>query len=106
LNSENVLNLRHSCRVKGKVVPVLSQAPCHEDVWGVVRWVVSFMHRLLNPRGKSPRYPLYRKLVGPQSRSGHDGREIKFLPLPRIEVWSSVGNSATILAELLWLSEN
>jgi hypothetical protein len=23
------------------------------------------------PRGKDPRYPLYRRLGGPQSRSGH-----------------------------------
>jgi hypothetical protein len=27
----------------------------------------------LYPRGKDPRYPLYRKLGGPQSRSGHRG---------------------------------
>jgi hypothetical protein len=25
------------------------------------------------PRGKDPRYPLYRRLGGPQSRSGHRG---------------------------------
>jgi hypothetical protein len=27
----------------------------------------------LYPRGKEPRYPLYRRLGGPQSRSGHRG---------------------------------
>jgi hypothetical protein len=27
----------------------------------------------LYPRGKDPRYPLYRRLGGPQSRSGHRG---------------------------------
>jgi hypothetical protein len=27
----------------------------------------------LYPRGKNPRYPLYRRLGGPQSRSGHRG---------------------------------
>jgi hypothetical protein len=27
----------------------------------------------LYPQGKDPRYPLYRRLVGPQSRSGHRG---------------------------------
>jgi hypothetical protein len=28
----------------------------------------------LYPRGKDPRYPLYRRLGGPQSRSGHRGK--------------------------------
>jgi hypothetical protein len=31
---------------------------------------VSFTHRLLYPQGKSSRYPLGRRLGGPQSRSG------------------------------------
>jgi hypothetical protein len=33
------------------------------------RWVVSFTPRPLYHRGKSPRYPLDRRLSGPQSRS-------------------------------------
>jgi hypothetical protein len=33
-------------------------------------WSASFPGRAL-PRGKDPRYPLYRRLDGPQSRSGH-----------------------------------
>jgi hypothetical protein len=37
--------------------------------------VVSFTPRPLYPRGKSPRYPLVRKLGGPQSRSGISGEE-------------------------------
>jgi hypothetical protein len=37
------------------------------------------------PPGKSPRYPLDRKLDEPQSRSRHCGVEIYSLPLPRIE---------------------
>jgi hypothetical protein len=39
------------------------------------RWVVSFMARQLYPQGKSPWYPLDRRLGGPQSRSGHRGEE-------------------------------
>jgi hypothetical protein len=40
------------------------------------RWGVSGQHHApaaLYPRGKDPRYPLYRRLGGPQSRSGHRG---------------------------------
>jgi hypothetical protein len=39
------------------------------------RWVVSFTPRPLYPRGKSPRYPLDRRLGGLQSRSGRLGEE-------------------------------
>jgi hypothetical protein len=39
------------------------------------RWVVNFTPRPLHPRGKSPRYPLNRRLGGPQSRSGRFGEE-------------------------------
>jgi hypothetical protein len=42
------------------------------------RWVVSFMLRLLYPRRKGLRYPLDRRLGGPQSRSGQRG-EVKIL---------------------------
>jgi hypothetical protein len=37
------------------------------------RWVVSFMPRPLYPQGKSPWYPLERRLGGPQSHSGRGG---------------------------------
>jgi hypothetical protein len=37
--------------------------------------MVSVMPRPLYPRGKRPRYPLDRKLGGPQSRSGRSGEE-------------------------------
>jgi hypothetical protein len=49
------------------------------------RWrrVVSFTPRPLYPQGKSPRYPLDRRLGGPQSRSGHGGEEKNSQPLPR-----------------------
>jgi hypothetical protein len=39
----------------------------------------------LYPRGKDPRYPLYRRLGGPQSRSGHWGYRKNPLPPPGIE---------------------
>jgi hypothetical protein len=41
------------------------------------RWrcVVSFTPRPLSPQGKSPWYPMYRRLDGPQSRSGRGGEE-------------------------------
>jgi hypothetical protein len=48
------------------------------------RWAVSFTPQPLYPRGKSPRYPLDRRLGGPQSRSGHSGKETN-LTLPGIE---------------------
>jgi hypothetical protein len=47
------------------------------------RWAVSF-----TPQGKRPRYPLDRRLGGPQSRSGRCGEE-KNLELLRIEPGSS-----------------
>jgi hypothetical protein len=40
--------------------------------------VVSFTPRPLYPRERAPRYPLYRRLGGPQSRSGQHG-EVKIL---------------------------
>jgi hypothetical protein len=39
----------------------------------------------LYPRGKDPRYPLDRRLGGPQSRSGQRFWEKNPLPLPGIE---------------------
>jgi hypothetical protein len=39
----------------------------------------------LYPQGKDPRYPLHRRLGGPQSRSGHRGYRKNPLPLPGIE---------------------
>jgi hypothetical protein len=40
---------------------------------------------VLYPRGKDPRYPMYRRLGRPQSRSGHRSYRKNPLPLLRIE---------------------
>jgi hypothetical protein len=74
--------------MKGKVVPVLNQLTMplrHVGDWryssaildlGIRgRWVVSFTPLPLYPRGKIPRYPLDRRLSGPQSQSGRCGEE-------------------------------
>jgi hypothetical protein len=45
------------------------------------RSVGAFTPRPLYPQGKSPRYPLNRRLRGPHSRSGRFGEETKILPL-------------------------
>jgi len=49
-------------------------------------------------QGKKPRYPLNRRLGGPQSRSGSFGKEISFLSQdpksgsPRPQPWKIVAN--------------
>jgi hypothetical protein len=45
------------------------------DLGTSLRWVVNFTPLPLYPRGKSPRYPLDRRLGGPQSQSGRLGEE-------------------------------
>jgi hypothetical protein len=49
--------------------------PCILDFSTRWRWLVSFMPEPLHPQGKSPWYPLDRRLGGPQSQSGHSGEE-------------------------------
>jgi hypothetical protein len=51
------------------------------------RWrsVVNITLHPLYPRGKSPWYPLDRRLGGPQSRSGRGGEEKNSQPLPGLE---------------------
>jgi hypothetical protein len=53
------------------------------------RWVISFTPWQLYPQGKSLRYPLDRRLGGPQSRSGHGVEEKNSQPPPGIEPRSS-----------------
>jgi hypothetical protein len=50
------------------------------------RWVFSFTPRPLYPRGKRPRYPLDRRLAGPQSRSERCVAEKYLMPLLGIEL--------------------
>jgi hypothetical protein len=47
--------------------------------------VVSFTPRPLYPQGKSPWYPLDRRLAGSQSRSGHGGEKKNSQPLSGLE---------------------
>jgi len=49
------------------------------------RWVVSFALWPLYPPGNNPRYPLDRRLDGPQRRSGRYGEEKIFQLPPGIE---------------------
>jgi hypothetical protein len=69
------------------------------------RWVVSFTPRPLYLQGKSPWYPLDRKLGGPQSRSGGGGEEknsqlLLGLELPTIRL--VVQRYTTELSRLLY----
>jgi hypothetical protein len=74
---------------------VLNEAPRHEDVLGSGgiaprilnlgtrwRWVVGFTPRPLYPQGKSPRYPLDRRLGGTRAVLGAVDEEKNSLPLP------------------------
>jgi hypothetical protein len=84
---------------EGKVVPVLLiEHHTMKAYWGSGhiaprildsgprwRWVVSFTPRPLYPQGKSPWYPLDRRLGGPQSLSGLGGEEKNSQPLPGLE---------------------
>jgi hypothetical protein len=93
-----VRNLFYHSIVNVKLSPWLNWALRHEDILGSGgiaprildigagwRWVVAFMPLPLYPQGKSPWYPLDRRLCGPQSRFGHGGEEKNFQPLPGLE---------------------
>jgi hypothetical protein len=60
-------------------------APCICDLSTRLRGVVSFTPQLFYPQGKSPWYPLDRRLGGPQSQSGCNGEEKNSQPLPGLE---------------------
>jgi hypothetical protein len=93
-------SLYQACKGKGKRFPVLlTEHHAMKAYWGSGgvasrildlgtrwRWVVSFTTRLLYPQGKSPRYPLSRRLGGPQSRSGLGGEEKNSQPLLGLEL--------------------
>jgi hypothetical protein len=82
---------------EGKVVPVLKHYTM-EGVWGVDVWIHIFLTSALvggewwaprrsrfTSREKNPRYPLYRRLSGPQSRSAGHG-EVKILASPGLKL--------------------
>jgi hypothetical protein len=60
-------------------------APLIPDLGTRWRWVVNFTPRLLYSEGKSPWYPLDKRVGGPQSRSGSGGEEKNSQPLPGLE---------------------
>jgi hypothetical protein len=62
-----------------------SIAPRILDLGTSWRCVVSLTPRPLYPQGKSPWYPLDRRLGGPQSRSGRGGEEKNSQPLSGLE---------------------
>jgi hypothetical protein len=91
-------HLRLGLKQNVKLSLCFNYAPRHESVLGEWRhisthcdldtrwmWVVSFTPRPLYPLGKSPWYPLDRRLGGPQSRSGRGGEEKNSQPPPGIE---------------------
>jgi hypothetical protein len=76
-----ILNLS-TCLIKHYTIKTYGWVDVYSTSW---RSVVSFKHRPLYPRGKSPRYTLDRRPGGPQSQSGRRGGE-KILPPPGLEL--------------------
>jgi hypothetical protein len=60
-------------------------APCILDLGTRWRCVISFMPQLLYYQGKSPWYPMDRRLGKPQNWSGHSGEEKNSQPLLGLE---------------------
>jgi hypothetical protein len=58
------------------------------------RGVVTFTSLPLYPQGNRHRYPMDRRLGGPQGRSGRCGEEINLFLLPWIEPWYLLGRPA------------
>jgi hypothetical protein len=99
---------------KGKV----NLSLCHEGVLGELRYsstysltsALSASHPgRITPQGKSSRYPLDRRLGGPQSRSGRGGEEKNSQPPLGIEHQNphrpdrSLAAISTELSRLLWV---
>jgi hypothetical protein len=67
-------------------------------------WVVNCTPQPLFPQRKGPWYPLYRRMGGPQIRSGHNCSEEKnSQPLPRLEAPIIQPVAQRYTAELSWL---
>jgi hypothetical protein len=62
-----------------------SIAPRILDLGAGWRWVLNFTPQPFYPQGKSPWYPLDRRLAGPQRRSGRGGEEKNVQPLLGLE---------------------
>jgi hypothetical protein len=84
-------------KVKGTVLTVLLFLTEHHDMkanWrsgGIAPHILRARHftpRLLYSQGKSPWYPLDRRLGGPQSRAGRGGEEENSQPTPGIEPYN------------------
>jgi hypothetical protein len=89
--------------VKVKLSPCFNWAPRHEGVLG--GWRYTSTHSLTStldggewsasrpgrftPKESAPRHPLYRRLGGPQSRSGRGGEEKNSQPPPGIEPYNT-----------------
>jgi len=65
--------------------------------------VVSFATRPLYPQAKSPRYPLDRRLGGPQGWSGSGGEERNSQPLPGLGPLLIQPVAQRCTTELSWL---
>jgi hypothetical protein len=103
---------------KGEVVLVLfvfNWAPRHKEVLGSGgtaprildlgsswKWVVSFAPRPLYLQGKSPRYPLDRRLGGPRSHSGRGGEEKNSKPPPGNRTLEHLGVEK-MLNVIIWI---
>jgi hypothetical protein len=74
----SVYVMKASEGVEVSLRPLLSSAPGE-------RLVVSFMLQSIYPRGRSPRYPLSRRLAGPHNRSGRFGGQKNFFSMLVIE---------------------
>jgi len=94
--------MNYWCSGNGKVVHVLNEVPCHEDIWGSggiaplilnlstrCRWVVDLMSQPLYPLGKDP------SVLTRQEDGWAPGpvwtlwQRQNILSLPVIEPWSS-----------------
>jgi len=68
------------------------------------KWLVTLTPRQLYPRGKSPWYPLNRRLSGPQSQSGRFGGKKNILFLPEFE--TRIVHPRDLQAKLLLLPDS
>jgi len=63
----------------GGIAPLILASVLDGGEWSASRPWAPYTH------GKSPWYPLERRMGGPESRSGQGGQEKNFQPLPVLE---------------------